>query len=185
MRPIFVILTLLTVVTLVSSGAVAQANNSTSDGPTVQVGPVDQEQPCETTERIDNSTVLCAAELNGGYAELIVRSDIRQRIVLTDAAGFMQGGEINRQRYLVESDEPYRLRMSVTSYRNFAGVTVDTGDVLYAVPLDEPTTLVGGPYSSQDVQLSAIGGALSIAVVSLLVTIRAVTGRADSPERIA
>jgi hypothetical protein len=185
MRFIFPLLTLLTVTTLFTVGAVAQADNSTTDGTSIEVGPTDEDNPCESIERIDNSTVICSAELNDGYAEIVIRSDIRQRIVLTDAAGFMQGGEINRQRYLVNSDEPQTVRLAVTSYRNFAGVTVDTGDVLYAVPLDEPSTLIGGPYDAQDVQLSAIGGALSIAIVSLLVTIRAVTGRADSPERIA
>lgn len=187
MKPIFIILTLLAVTTLFTAGVTAQANNSTTDtGVDVNVGSQESEQdPCDEPERVDNSTVICSADMDGQYAELVVQSDRRQRVVLTDAAGFMQGGEINRQTFMVTDDGPQTLRLRVTSYNGFTGVTIDTGDVLYAVPIEEQTSVIGGPYDEQDVQLSAIGGAISVALVSIVVTIRAVTGRSDSPERIA
>lgn len=190
MKPIFIVLTLLVASAALAGAATAQTteNSTATEQPNVnvQVGSDDlEDDPCREKERVDEHTAICSATTDGNYAELLIESNRTQRIVVTDAAGFMTGGEINRQRYTLKDDGPHRIRMRITTHRGFAGVTVDTGRVLYAVPLEQERTLIGGPYDSQDVQLSAIGGALSVAIVSIIVTIRAVTGRSDNPERIA
>lgn len=66
-----------------------------------------------------------------------------------------------------------------------AGVTIDTGDVLYAVPFDESSALIGPPWSASDVQIGALAGATSTALVAGLVVLRTVYGRTEEPERIA
>jgi hypothetical protein len=85
----------------------------------------------------------------------------------------------------VPTGEPVTLTLDVTQHRGFAGVTIDTGDVLFGVPLDESSTLIGGPWGPQDTQLAALTAGLSTALLSGLVVLRTIYGRTDEPERVA
>jgi hypothetical protein len=140
---------------------------------------------CPEPEPIDSKTALCSAELKDGKAVLVFKSDRLQRIQLTDAGMFMKGGEVPQTRVTLRPDEVQTVRWSVTEHRGFAGVSVNTRETLYAIPLDEPTTLVGGPWSENDVQIAALSGAASIGVASIVIVFRAVTGRAEKPKRLA
>lgn len=140
---------------------------------------------CPAPEPIDRNTALCSAEVNDGVAKIVVKSDRLQRIQLTDAGAFMKGGVVPRTKLTLRPGEVQTIRWSVTEHRGFMGVSIETTSVLYAVPLDEPTTLVGGPWSAGDVQIAALSGAGSIAVMSIIIVMRAVTGRAESPKRLA
>ena len=83
------------------------------------------------------------------------------------------------------ADEENTIRVPITRYRNMAAVTtIDTSDVLYAVPSDESSDLIGPPWSASDVQIGAAAGAISTALVSGLVVLRTVYGRTEEPERI-
>jgi hypothetical protein len=75
--------------------------------------------------------------------------------------------------------------MPVTQQNGFAGVSISTGDVLYAVPIESTSSLLEPPITGSDVQASAAGGAFSVSIAVLFITWRAVTGKDDSPERVA
>jgi len=180
MKPHFLLVTILIAAALVPGAAIAQQNATTGD----LVDGLDDDT-CAEPEAIDANTVLCESELDGDTAELVLRSDRDQRITLTDAGGVMAGGEVNRQRFTLREDEANTVRFRVTTSQGFAGVTIDTGPVLYAVPLETSTTLIGPPWSESDVQLGALAAGLSTAIVSGVVVLRAIYGRTDDPERIA
>jgi hypothetical protein len=184
MKPHFFILALLVVASLAAGPAAAQTNE-TAELPEW----IDQEEieQCQEPQAVDSSTVICSSTLtdDGQYAELVIRSDETQRITLTDAGGFMAGGEINRQTFTVRADEPNTLRLRVTTIDGFAGVSVDTGNTLYAVPLDRSTTLIGPPWSASDAQIAALFAAISTAGISAIVVLRSVYGKTEEPERIA
>jgi hypothetical protein len=183
MKPHFFILALLVVASLAAAPAAAQTNET--DVP--EWFDESELEQCQEPQAVDSSTVICSSTLtdDGQYAELVIRSDETQRITLTDAGGFMAGGEINRQTFTVRADEPNTLRLRVTTVDGFAGVSVDTGSVLYAVPLDRSTTLIGPPWSASDAQLAALFAAISTAGVSAIVVLRSVYGKTEDPERIA
>lgn len=186
MKPQFLLVAVLIVTTIPVAPSVAQTNNQTVDEvpPWLESGDLEK---CSEPEAIDNKTVICSSGLsdNGQYAELVIRSDETQRITVTDAGGFMSGGEITRETYTVREDERNTIRLRITRVDGFAGVTVDTGAVLYAVPLEDTTTLIGPPWTSSDAQLAALAAALSTAGVSAIVVLRTVYGKTEKPERIA
>ena len=181
----FLIATTLIVVTLAPGLAAAQ-----TDAGNVTVDDLDDElledtDECSEPEAIDRNTVLCSATLDGSHAELVVRSDRPQRVTVTDAGGMFESGPVQRTRHQLRPDEPNTIRVPVTRHRNMAGVTIDTGDVLYGVPFDESSQLIGPPWSASDVQMAALAGAGSTALISGLVVLRTIYGRTDEPERIA
>ena len=142
-------------------------------------------ESCEKPEAIDSSTVLCSAEVKGEYAELVLRSDLDQRITVTDAGGIMEPGPINRQRYTLREDEENTVRIKITQVDGFAGVSVDTGRVLYAVPIEQDSELIGPPWGPTDAQMAALGGSASVAAITVLLAFRRLAGSSDGPERVA
>lgn len=187
MKPHFLLITILVALALVTGSAAGQTGNETNS--TVQVSDdlleeLDDDE-CSAPEAIDRNTVLCSADLEGDRAELVLRSDRPQRVTITDAGGFFAGGEVQRTRHQLRPDEPNTVRVLITEHRNMAGVTIDTGDVLYAVPLKDSSTLIGPPWAATDVQIGAIAGGLSTALVSGFIVLRSVYGRTEEPERIA
>ena len=122
---------------LVPGVGAAQAGNVTTNQ-TLDPAFVDelQDDTCEAPEAIDRNTVICSADLDGDRAELVLRSDRPQVVTITDAGGVFAGGEVQRTDHRLRPDEPNTVTVRVTRYRNMAGVTIDTGNVLYAVPFD-------------------------------------------------
>lgn len=140
---------------------------------------------CPEPEAIDADTVLCDYELNNGVAELQLRSDGLNRITLTDSGAMLSPGPVPRERYTLRPNETNTVRMDIDTSNQYSGVTVDTGPVLYAVPLREPSTLIGGPWGATDTQLAAVSAGLSTALLSVVVVFRSILGRDEEPERIA
>lgn len=140
---------------------------------------------CEAPEPIDERTVICSADLQDGTAVLVLRSDTPQRVTLTDGAGQLTSGPVNRNTYQLRADEENTVRFGVTEYRGIASVSVDTGRVLYGVPLAEPSTLIGGPWTAQDSQLAAGAAGAATALMSIFVVFRTLLGRTEKPERVA
>lgn len=180
MKPTFLLVTMLIATALVAGTVAAQdGGNATVDVASTE------EQPCQEPEAIDSTLVLCSADLDGDTAVLVFKSDKMQRVVLTDSGAFMQGGEVPQQRVILREGEMNTVRFQVTQVDGFAGVSVTTNEVLYAVPLEASVTLVGPPWSAGDVQIAAATSAASIGTVSVVLVFFAVTGRRESPERIA
>lgn len=200
MRTQFLLALVLVALAVGPAAVAAQETTSTEAPPTATEEPADRAEPdgadqiieelrdrdsCAEPEAIDSRTVLCSATVKDGVAVLVLRSDRPQRITLTDSGAFMAGGEVPQKMATLRAEEPNTVRMDVTSYRGFSGVSIQTTRVLYAVPLERQTTLVGPPWGPSDVQLGAVTAALSVGSVSVVLVFRAVTGRRDSPERIA
>jgi hypothetical protein len=181
MKPFFTLITLLVVAMLVP-GAVAAQENATNATDATDDLPDDRLDDC--TEHIDNVTTLCSAEYENGRITLELHSDRPQRVTLTDAGGMMEGGEITQQTSHL-SEGRNTVHISVTQHNGFAGVTVNTGRTLYAVPVEQDSSLIGPPWTAQDVQLSALAGAVVTALLTLYLTWRTLTGRSTEPERIA
>jgi hypothetical protein len=177
MNRLFIALLALAAVAIVPAPIAAQDVN-------VTVG-ANSTDSCSEPVVIDNHTAVCSATLDGRIAELVVWSDRPQRgIVLTDASRRTEHGEIPRSRYqLREGTNTLRLRLAETSGRR--GVTIDTGEVLYGIPLGESSSIISGPFDGRDAQITALGGATSVAMLTRFLVVRAVTGRSDEPERIA
>lgn len=162
----------------------SSADNSSSTSLTL-IEQLDDSDDCEAPQAIDDTTVLCSSTVENGDAVLVLRSDYTQRVTVTDAGAFMAGGEVPRKKATLREGERNTVRIPVTRHNGFAGVSVDTGSVLFAVPLEEQSTLIGGPWTKQDVTVGALAGAASVAFISIIVVIRAVTGRSEKPERLA
>lgn len=180
MKPIFVLLTACVVVSLATGGVVAQ-ENATEEVPTAEG--LDDE--CPEPETIDENTVLCDAYLEDGKAHLVFKSDKLQRVTLTDSGAFMAGGEVPQRQVTLRSEGLNHVEWTVTEHDGFAGVSVTAGDTLYAVPLEDRSTLIGGPWDANDVQLAAISSAAGVGSVAIIVVIRTVLGRTEKPERVA
>jgi len=133
---------------------------------------------------INAETALCDGSIDGDMATLIIQSETRQSVTLTDAGAMMTGGEMRRQSKLLTPGEN-RVEFRVTVYRGMAAVSIDTGDVLFGVPLSEPSSIVAGPFTDSDTQAAGVGGALGVALTTLYLVARRVYGRVEEPERIA
>lgn len=169
---------------LFSGAAIAQDEGN---GTNVNIDVGNQsDDGCTDPETIDNRTQLCSAQLNGDGSRvtLVFKSKLPQRITLTDAGGFMQGGVVNQKVVPMQTGRN-RVTFRVTTVDGFSGVSVATQEVLYAVPLEKQSSLISGPFGATDVQISALGGAASVAFSMIVITIRTLTGKRDSPERVA
>lgn len=148
-----------------------------------------QESPTETptetgeeecTEHVDRFVSICSAHYDSrsGEAVLEVEADAPQSVVLTDATGVMLGGEIERQRLQVNGRST--LRMPATEFDGQVAVTLDTGRVLYAVPLEEQTRWFDGDATWETAQLAGAGAATGVLLVTgLLAYRRRDGGRSD------
>ena len=173
-----IIIALATVLVLSGSAVAQQSQNQPIDVSELNA----DEKACQA---IDEDTSICSAELTDGTtAELVIESDRPQRVTLTDGMALMTGGEIYRNSYTLTEGET-RIEFPVTQHRGAAAVTVDTGEVLFGLPLKKQTSLVDRPVTASDLQASALGGASAVAVAILIMVIQAVRGSEGEPEVVA
>ena len=160
------------------SGAVAaqDASNATATNTTA-------EQPDTCSREITPTLRLCSADYVDGDAVLVLDSDIRDRVTVTEAVALGQARELNRDSFIV--DGRTELRLSVTPSNGRAAVTVDDGSVLYGVPLEAGSSIVAGPFTASDAQAAGVGGALGVALTTLYLVARRVYGKSEESERVA
>lgn len=139
---------------------------------------------CPEPETIDQDTAICQATVSDDSAQLLIYSDRHQTITISDAGAFFEGGTVNQQTQTMQPGLN-RVEMRVTTYEGFSGVSVSTDSTLYALPLEDLSTLIGGPWTAQDSQLAGLGAALGVSLVSVLIVLQTIIGRSDEPERIA
>lgn len=171
MKPIFVILTVVAVATLAGAPVSAQADspsNQTAGNASVNVtvgqdtGP---EIPEECSEQIDSETYLCSASTDGDTVTLSLYSLDVQTPTFTDAGGFMSGGVVYQQENRLYPDRKTSVVIPVTESDGFVGVSIATSEVLYAVPLKEPSpSFLPGRPSVYD---AAIAGATVFAMFAI------------------
>lgn len=139
------------------------------------------------TQPIDSDTALVDSRINGdGDAVLILESDETQTVTFTDAGAFLAGnGQIPQSTRTVQEGRNKIVISNVTIHKGGAAIGINTGEVLYGVKIRTSTNLIGGPYTAQDAQNAAVSGALSVALVSVVIVIRYLRGTSNSPEKIA
>jgi len=92
-------------------------------------------------ERIDSSLTLVSSSYHpgSGTVTLVLDSDGATAVTLSDAGGFVDGGEINR-RTVVAQDGRNTIEFAATeTSRGYVGVSIATEDVLYAEVVRAPT----------------------------------------------
>ena len=174
MIPRFIFVLLVLVATL-SGSVAAQAENGTVELPTGETETCDQ----YVTETIS----LCSVEYDEGHAVLEFDSDRRERVTVTEAVALDEFREINRQSFVLDGRTTVRMPLDLNGASG--GVTVDDGSTLYGIPVRGSEALFTGPWSSSDAQAAGIGGASSVALVTLLLVLRAVRGKSEGGERVA
>lgn len=165
------ILTVAILVAVLGSAASAQtpteAGNGTQD---------------ECTQHIDRFVSLCSAEIVDGEVVLELESDANQQVVVTDAAGVMEGGRVTRESFVIRGRST--VRMPITTYDGIAAVTVDTGRVLYAIPLEERESWFQGEADWSTAQVAGAGGTIgALVVVGVVAWRRRDGGRHDVRRR--
>lgn len=142
-----------------------------------------QEPPAH--QRMDNNTQLVDARLEDGTAVLVLKSDITQRVTVTDVGSFMREGEpMTRRDYVLKRGEKTTIRMDLYTKGGYAGVTIDTGEVLWPVPLDDPYNFLPGGPTTTDVQLAAVTGLSLTGVLGIGIAIKRRRGLGDEVERL-
>jgi len=176
MLPRFFLIAVVVVASL--SGAVAaQDTNATA------VTNTTAEQPETCSRAITPTLTLCSADYVGGEAVLVVDSETRDRITVTEAVTLTEARELRRDSFIV--DGKTEVRLPVRSSNGRAAVTVDTGDVLYGIPVRTENTLIGGPFTASDAQAAGLGAGLGVALMTIYLVARTVYGRTEEPERLA
>lgn len=85
----------------------------------------------ECSERVSADLSICSASYEEGTAILVLESERTMRLTLTDAGAFITGGQVERESATVFEGRN-TIRFRATEVQGFAGVAVDTGNVLYA-----------------------------------------------------
>ncbi len=100
--------------------------------------------PDPDTERVDSDTRLVDATYNpsDGTARITLRTDGPTAITLTDAAGFIEGGEVERRSVVVDGEET--IVIPVTRVDGYVAVGISTDETLYAVPIETRSRLFRG-----------------------------------------
>lgn len=161
---------LVLVVVLVGFGLLGAATVSAQEtnGTGVDVGvEQDSDEPeTETGERIDNSTVVLDSSYSSktGRATLTIRSSKLQTITLSDAGGFLSGGEIAQNTVVVKAGSTQKISVDATKVDGYVGVSVATPGTLYAVPIETRSTLFDPPTESDF--LALVIGVLLVLVAS-------------------
>jgi hypothetical protein len=187
-RSIFFALVL--VAALIGAPTVAMAQESdenttvsTENTPTT-VGENDTSDLEGCDVRVDRHTRICESTFENGQSELVIHSNVTQSVTIADMGSFAQGGVVPRKDLTLHEGRN-RITLRGVEYRGRAGVSIDTDRVLFAHQIETRFTLIHGPYSSSDVQTAGVAGALSVAVIVIVQSIRYMTGRKHDPERVA
>lgn len=134
-------------------------------------------------EPIDPLTGIESTSVDDGRMELVIRSDVVQRVVLTDAGAVWQGGEVPQREYTLQPGSN-KVSVPVTEVSGRVAVTIATSRVLYSTVVVTNDPLIGGPFDRGDVQQAALAGLIAGVGVTALIAYKRVRGTSDAPERV-
>ena len=177
MLPRFFLIAVVVVASLSGAVAAQDAPNATAENSTAG------EQVNTCSEEITPTLRLCSADYVDGEAVLLLNSDTRDRVTVTEAVALTESRELRRDSFIV--DGKTEIRMPVQPSNGRAGVTIDDGTTLYGVPLETTSTIVAGPFTASDAQAAGLGGGAGVAVVTIFLVAKVVYGRSEEPERLA
>jgi hypothetical protein len=125
-----------------------------------------EENSTRSGEQIDSDLRLVDASYNGnGQATLTFETDRAKAVTLSDAGGFIDGGEINRRTVVLDGAGQHTVTFKVTeSPRGYVGVSIATKHVLYAKVLRSPNPT---PFAGASGTTGWLGGA-SIVLLSFV-----------------
>lgn len=144
------------------------------------------EQDDEIFQTLDQDTRVTEFGYNSTYGYMIIQieSDIDQRITVTDAGSFIEGGEIPRRTTRVRAGETVTLRLDATLVDDHVVAAVENQHSLYAVIDDRSSAIIGGPWDATDVRLAALFGLLGGLTIIGTVAYRRVHGSNNKQERV-
>lgn len=157
-------------------------NESESAEPRVVLVDGSPDEP-EEFETVDVNTRLVDTRYKSGRMIMVLDSDKRQIVTVTDAGAVMQGGVVPRGRFVL-SEGRNRVSFPATKVSGQSALTIETREVLFAVPYRHSTTWIGGPYSQSDVQNAGLAGVFAGVGTTALIALRRVRGLSDEPERL-
>jgi hypothetical protein len=158
-------------------------NGSALTNETEQIASPNETDDAPPAEPIDSLTAIESTRLEDGEMVLVIRSEIPQRITLTDAGATWTGGEVPQQSYTLQTGTN-RVSIPVTEVSGRVGVTIATKRVLYASVIETESPVLTGPFGRDDVQTAALAGLFAGVGVTAVIAFRRVKGSADDPERI-
>lgn len=174
MRLLSIFVLVLAATAVASGGVVAQdATTDNSSGNATE----------ECTERINEYTAICSADLDGSDVVIDIHTEGPQEIVVTEA--FRKGSGELQQRTVSLDEGRNTVRLTVTVDGGSEGVTIAAGDVLYQKEIRTSSSIVAGPFTAADAQAAGLGGGAGVALVTLYLVAKAVYGRDENPERLA
>lgn len=141
------------------------------------------ETAVECTETVTQYLDICGAELDGNELVIELETEGQQNVVLTEA--FRKGSGVLNQRTVLLDEGRNTVRLAVTVDGGAEGFTIASGGVLYQREVKADGSLFGGPWTASDAQAAGLGGAISVALVTLLLVLSAVSGRSEGGERVA
>lgn len=144
-----------------ASTATAQENSTATASSTSTATESETDDLPTGAERIDGRTVLLSSEYDqdGGTATLTLLSTEPQGVTFSDAGAFVAGGQVATRTEVLDSGRN-TITMPVTNADGYAGVSVSTANVLYAVPLTTTSTVSFSPSSPNDMLALALGAGL-------------------------
>jgi len=167
---------------LVAPGAVAAQEGAENETVASANQTDDDLEGCDV--RIDEDIRICESSFENGQSEVVFYSNTTQRITIADMGSFVQGGEVPRKRVRLQEGRN-RVTLPGVKTRGRAGISIDTGSTLYSHIIDTRFTLIGGPYSYRDVQVSGLSAALAVSLIVVVQSMRYLAGRTHDPEKIA
>lgn len=122
-----------------------------------------------------------------GTAYVVLTSESPQSVTISDGGALADGsGEIASTTAVV--DGPTRIEVSATPVDGRVAVIIDSKGTLYGHIIRNKSTesaLIGGPFDARDVQVSAVAGAVTVALFVIGQLVRYKRGTTHEPERIA
>jgi len=158
-------------VVLAGVTAPAAATSPPSTAPDLGTGVAQSAQENQTTasgppgKQIDSTISLVSSSYNpdSGTVTLVFDSPASRRVTLSDAGGFLEGGEVNRRTITVDGRTAAEFAVSETD-RGYVGVSISTDQVLYAEIVRSPSL---SPFRGSTGTVGWFGGA-GIVILSFL-----------------
>lgn len=189
MKRFFIILTLTVVA---SFAAPVAAQEQPTPEPTTPAPVTPPGGNSTSGEAIDNATTLVSSSFDRDTetAHFTIRSEIPQKITISDSGDFIQGGNVDQRSIFFSPGETKTIEMKLTVAdtgigQSFAGVSITTAKSLYAEPLQTSSPLIGGPWTHRDAQLVGVVTALTVSGSIAIILLRGKYDLDADQERIA
>ncbi|MXR19754.1 hypothetical protein [Halobacterium bonnevillei] len=116
-------------------------------------------------KQIDSTISLVSSSYDpdSGTVTLVFESAASRRVTLSDAGGFLEGGEVNRRTITVDGRTAAEFAVTETD-RGYVGVSISTDQVLYAEIVRSPSL---SPFRGSSGTVGWFGGA-AIVILSFV-----------------